>query len=159
MEWISINTGFADMKRFHLILDDGLQLVLKYSPLQQSVRLSFRSNHQGFFLENAGAWASKIILKTVYGVEVGGFSYNGRNETGRLQIEQLALQFTIIDKNKPSVVLYEQNKKHALLTCRLPADLKHNSQIDNLQLACLCLGLGWYLASTEVPVATLKKRG
>lgn len=159
MEWISINTGFADMRRYHLVMDDGLQLVLKYSPLQQSVRLSFRNNHQGFFLESANAWAHKITLKTVYGVEVGRFSYNPRNQTGRLQIEQLALQFTIIDKNKPSVVVYEQNKKQALCTCHLPVDLKHNLQIDSLQLAYLCLGLGWYVASAEVSVGTLKRRG
>jgi hypothetical protein len=160
MEWISINTVDPEMKKYHLLREDDVQVVLKYNFLQQSIRMSGRGKQQVFFMESGSAWNNRMVFKSVYGIEVGRFIFSNRGHSGRIQIEDTALQFSIVEGDVLSVILYEQDKHKPLLVCRLPEGGKEQPvPIDNLERACLFLGLCWYIIEKDAPVVPLKKRG
>lgn len=145
MEWINIVTGDPGLKKYHLVKDGVVQMVLKYHLLQQSVRISHKGKHEVFFMESTGNRNNRMVFKNVYGIEVGRFSYANRNHSGRIHLEQIELQYTVIDKARSSVVLYKQSKQQPLVVCHLPQDSRRQPvQIDNLERACLFTGLCWY---------------
>jgi hypothetical protein len=160
MEWISINTVDPEMKKYHLFKDDDVQVVLKYNLLQQSIRMSGRGKQQVFFMESGSMWNNRMVFKNAYGIEVGRFLFNNRTHAGRIQIEGTALQIAMVENDSISVILYEHDKHNPLLECRLPEGRKEQTvPIDNLERACLFLGLCWYVMEKDAPVVPLKKRG
>jgi hypothetical protein len=145
MEWISINSGAPDMRRYHLVKDQGIQMVLKYNLLQQSIRISCGGRHQVFFMESASNWNNRMLFKNVYGIEVGKFTFSNRHHSGRIEIEQVSLQCKVMEKDRLTVSLYETNKQQPVMSCHLPEGIKEQTvQIDNLERACLFLGLCVY---------------
>ena len=124
--------------------DDAIQMVLKYNLLQQSIRISCRGRHQVFFMESGSNWNNRMVFKNVYGVEVGKFTFSNRQQTGRIEVEQVSLQTKVIEKDRSSVTLFGKDRQ-PLIVCFLPEGIKEQPvQIDNLEKACLFLGLCVY---------------
>jgi hypothetical protein len=123
-------------------------MTLKYNLLQQSIRISCGGRHQVFFMESASNWNNRMLFKNVYGIEVGKFTFSNRHNSGHIEVEQVSLQCQVMEKDRSTVTLYEKSKKskpQRVMTCHLPEGIKEQSvQIDNLERACLFLGLCVY---------------
>ena len=119
MKWNLISNASTDIKEYHLIKDDVVLVVMKYSPEQQSIRITYEEEHQVFFLENAG-YAHRIIFKNAYGVDLGKFSHQNRNNTGRLQINNEVFDYNIVDNNQPKLIVHQHSKQEPLAVCQIP---------------------------------------
>jgi hypothetical protein len=74
MEWVAIRNQSPAMMEYHLIDDNSSKTILKYNTHQHVVRLHTDSNHAVFFLEKAGTFLNKTIIKNEYGLPIGKLS-------------------------------------------------------------------------------------
>jgi hypothetical protein len=85
MKWTIVSNTSSDIKEYHLVQDERTLVVMKYSPEQQTVRITHEGDRLVFFMENGG-YSNRVIFKNVYGVDLGKYSYNNRSHNGRLEI-------------------------------------------------------------------------
>jgi hypothetical protein len=150
MEWILISNASTGIREYHLLQEQLVLIVLKYSPEQQSVRITYEDERLVFFMENAG-YTNKIAFKNAYGVNLGKFTHNNRSNTGRLEINQTVYDFNIVDNNQPKLIIHQQNKQEPLAVCQMHAIPTRQSGL--LELACMVLSVCLY---TKMPVARKK---
>lgn len=141
MKWTLIGNVSAGIKEFHLENDELLIAVMKYSPGQQSVRISFEEERLVYFMETAGN-ASRIIFKNVYGVDQGKYAHNNHNNTGRLEINNQVFDYNIVDNNQPKLIIHQHNKQEPLAVCQIPASPTRQSSF--FEQAGIVLGVCWY---------------
>jgi len=144
MKWILVSSALTGIKEYHLVKDDQLLLVLKYSFDLQSIRIINEEERLVFFMEDSGGFASRIIFKNPYGVDIGKFSYNSRTHSGHVEVNSTTLQFTIVKGDAPKVIIHRRNVQQPLAVCHLPFfSPKPAAQYEQ---ACFLLSLCWYAA-------------
>ena len=144
MKWILASSALTGIKEYHLVEDEQLIIVLKYSFDQQSIRIINEEERLVFFMENAGGFNNRIIFKNPYGVDIGKFSYNGRSHNGHVEINAVTLHFTIVEGNAPKVLIHRRNVQQPIAVCHLPF-FSHQPAAQYEQ-ACFMLSLCWYAA-------------
>jgi hypothetical protein len=120
MKWTLISNASTGIKEYHLVKDQSVLAVMKYSPEQQSVRISFEEERLAFFMETNG-YANRIIFKNVYGVDQGKFAHHNHNNTGRLEINEQIFDYNIVDNNQPKLIIHQHNQQEPLAVCQIPA--------------------------------------
>ena len=120
MKWTLISNASTGIKEYHLVKDQSVLAVMKYSPEQQSVRISFEEERLAFFMETNGN-ANRIIFKNVYGVDQGKFAHHNHNNTGRLEINEQIFDYNIVDNNQPKLIIHQHNQQEPLAVCQIPA--------------------------------------
>jgi hypothetical protein len=144
MKWILASSALTGIKEYHLVEDDQLLLVLKYSFDLQSIRIINEEERLVFFMENSGGFTNRIIFKNPYGVDIGKFSFNSRTQSGHVEINAITLHYTIVEGNGPKVVIHKRNVQQPLAVCHLPFfSYKPAAQYEQ---ACFLLSLCWYAA-------------
>src|SRR5581483_1244133 len=137
MKWKLVNTSLNGIKEYHLIKEDKILIVLKYSQEQQSARITFEGDHSIFLLENSNGFpGNRIMLKNAYGVDLGKFSFNRRNLFGYLQISDNLFHYSILEENQPRLIIYKESKDHPVAVC----DLVNISSVP-YEYACLILSI------------------
>ena len=119
MKWTLISNAPTGIKEFQLVQDGLVLAVMKYSPEQQSIRITFEGHHLVFFLEDTG-YANRILFKNVYGVDLGKFTIHNRNRTGRLEINNEIYDYNMVDGNLPKLIVHQHNKQEPLAVCQIP---------------------------------------
>lgn len=74
MEWIAINNQSPGVTEYHLMDANSSIAILKYNVHQQVVRLQSDGSHAVFFLEKAGTFSNRTIIKNEYGLVIGKLS-------------------------------------------------------------------------------------
>jgi hypothetical protein len=152
MKWTLISNVTADIKEYHLVKDESVLAVMKYSPEQQSVRISYEEERLVFFMETNG-YSNRIVFKNVYGVDQGKFAHHNHNNTGRLEINNQIFNYNIVDNNQPKLIIHQHNKQEPLAVCQIPASpTRHDSFFEQ---AGMVLGMCWF---ANIP-ATRKTQG
>lgn len=151
MKWNLVSNASPGIREYHLVQEDQVLIVLKYSLEQQSVRITYEGEHLVFFLEDMG-YANRIAFKSAYGVDLGKFSYNNRSNTGRLQINATIFDYNIVDNNQPKLIIHQHNKREPLAVCQIPAIPTRQSSF--FEHACIVLSVCWY---TNMPAARKKQ--
>ena len=119
MKWTLVSNTFSDIREYHLVKDERTLVVMKYSPEQQTVRITHEDGRLVFFMDNGG-YANRIVFKNVYGVDLGKYSYNNRNQNGRLEINNEAYDYNIVDANQPKLIVHQRNKQEPMAVCQIP---------------------------------------
>ena len=157
MKWVLVNQYSPSIKKYQLTEGDEIKLVLKYSPEQQSVRISSEENHRLFFIDKTGLWHNKTILKNEYGVEIGRLSFDKTQHIGAIEIEGKKYFYTF-ENNKKQLVVFEHSISLPLAVCDLSQAPSFTSlsadKYSSEECTCFLLGLCWYLfplTATEQP--------
>ena len=153
MKWILINNSLTGIREYHLLQDELVLIVLKYSQEQQSVRIAFGDEHLVFLMEESD-FANRIVFKNAYGIELGKFSYHNRNNTGRIEINDTVYDYEIIDNNQPKLIIHQHNKPEPLAVCQIPAIFMRDS--SNYEQAGIILSVCCY---TNIPAASKMQAG
>lgn len=141
MKWTLISKASTGINEYHLVKDGLVLIVMKYSPEQQSIRITLGEEHQVFFLENAG-YANRILFKNVYGVDQGKFSHHARNNSGRLEINNEIFDYNMVDNHQPKLIVHQHNKQEPLAVCQIPAIPIRESSFH--EQAGIVLSLCWF---------------
>ena len=149
MKWKLVSTSLNGIKEYHLIKEDKLLIVLKYSQEQQSARITFEGDHSIFLLESSNGFpGNRIILKNAYGVDLGKFSFNRRNLFGYLQISDSLFHYSILEENQqPRLIIYKESKDHPIAVC----DLMNITTVP-YEYACLVLSICWFASVQKAEV-------
>ena len=143
MKWTLISNASTGIKEYHLVQDGHILVVMKYSEEQQSIRITLEEDHLVFFVEDAG-YTNRIIFQNVYGVELGKFSHNNRNHSGRLQINNEIYDYHMVDGSQPKLIIHQHNKQEPLAVCQIPAIPIRQSSLH--EQAGIVLSMCWYAA-------------
>ena len=119
MKWTLVSNKSSDIREYHLVKDERTLVVMKYSPEQQTVRISHEDDRQVFFMEDGG-YANRIVLKNAYGVDLGKYSYNSRNQNGRLEINNDVYDYNIVEANQPKLIVHQRHKQEPMAVCQIP---------------------------------------
>ncbi|OQP58198.1 hypothetical protein A3860_07690 [Niastella vici] len=117
MKWNLISNAPTGIKEFQLVQDGLVLAIMKYSPEQQSIRITFDDQHLVFFLEDTG-YANRILFKNVYGVDLGKFTH--RNHSGRLEINNEVYDYNLVAGPNPKLIVHQHNKQEPLAVCQIP---------------------------------------
>ncbi|MBO9205177.1 MULTISPECIES: hypothetical protein [Niastella] len=120
MKWTLISNVSTGIKEYHLIKDESVLAVMKFSIEQQSVRISYEEERLVYFMETAGN-ANRLVFKNVYGVDQGKFAHHNHNNTGRLEINNQIFDYNIVDNSQPKLIIHQHNKQEPLAVCQIPA--------------------------------------
>src|SRR5882762_5514541 len=147
MKWISVNNPLASIKKYHLMRENAVELVLKYNPLQRSGRISRGGEQRVFFIEQTGFWGNKIIFENEYGVEIGKlFVDKTQHNAGSIEMAQQKYQYSLPDNKHTAIEIYDNNIVPAHFSCDLQLDERRDARSSvGEEYACLLLGLCWYL--------------
>lgn len=148
MKWILVSNSSTGIREYHLLQDELVLIVLKYSMEQQSVRIAFGDEHFVFFMENSG-YANRIVFNNAYGIELGKFSSNNRNNTGRLEINDTVYDYEIVDNNQSELIIHQHNKPEPLAVCQIPGISMRD--FSHYELAGIVLSVCCY---TNIPAAS-----
>jgi len=143
MKWTLISNASQGIKEYHLVQDGVVLVVMKYSQEQQSLRIKLEEEHLVFFVEDAG-YAHRILFKNVYGIDLGKFSHNNRNHSGRLQINNEIYDYSMVEGSQPKLIIHQHNKTEPLAVCQIPAIPIRQSPLH--EQAGFVLSLCWYAA-------------
>ena len=138
MKWNLVSNASTGIREYHLVQDDQVLIVVKYSQEQQSVRIAYEGERLVFFLEDLG-YANRIAFKSAYGVDLGKFSYNNRSNTGRLEIDSTLFDYHIVDNNPPRLIIHKHNNPEPLAVCQIPAIPTRQTSL--FEQACIVLSV------------------
>jgi hypothetical protein len=122
MKWTLVSNTSSDIREYHLTKDERTLVVMKYSPEQQTVRISHESDRLVFFIDNGG-YGNRVIFKNVYGIDLGKSSYNNRSQNGRLEINNDIYDYNIVDSNQPKLIVHRHNAQEPMAVCQIPGDI------------------------------------
>lgn len=128
MKWTLVSNASSDIKEYHLTKDERTLVVMKYSPEQQTVRITHEADRLVFFMENGG-YANRVIFKNVYGVDLGKYSYNNRSHNGRLEINDDVFDYNIENANQPRLIVHHHNNQELMAVCQIPDDILQPSSL------------------------------
>jgi hypothetical protein len=160
MKWISVDNSLASIKKYHLVNENAVELVLKYNPLQHSGRISKGGDQRVFFIEQTGFWGNKIIFENEYGVEIGKlFVDKAHNYEGSIEMSDRKYQYSLSNNEHNTMDIYDNNIAPAHFSCdlQLGQDSRVSSNIGE-EYACLLLGLCWYLFPLVIEGARTMER-
>lgn len=146
MKWTLISTSLNGIKEYHLVTENKVLIVLKYSLEQQSARITFEGEHSMFLLETSNGFpGNRITLKNAYGVDLGKFSFNRRNHFGYLQINEILFHYALTEDSKPKLVVYRKSRDQPLAVCEL-----YDTEVAPFEYACLVLSVCWFVSMPKV---------
>jgi hypothetical protein len=156
-----ISTPGRSLHEFHLIDNHHIKEILRYNPLQQSVRISYGNYHRLFFIEQAGFRNSTIRLKNEYGLSTGNLFFEKGQDNHECMLEIEGKKYQCIYHSQPTAELavYEQHSLRPLITCGVQGVncIVSESFIRNQpargEYASILLGLCWYLYLSSPAVA------
>lgn len=145
MKWVIVSTKKSLLQEYHLVNSDQCLMVLKYNPVQHSLRISCDGNHKLFFIESTGSLTGKYIFRNEYSMETGHMNYDksfGRE--GSVTIETQKFKYHISDTATTELIIHDGNTGAWLMDCELENNeaSRQNSSVEN---NFLLLGLCWYL--------------
>jgi hypothetical protein len=141
MKWNLISNDATDIKEYQLTQDSLVLVKMKYSPEQQSLRITLDEDHLVFFVEDAG-YAHRILFKNVYGVDLGKFSHNNRNHSGRVEINNEIFDYHMVAGSQPKLIVHQHNKQEPLAVCQIPAIPTRQSSLH--EPAGMVLSVCWF---------------
>jgi hypothetical protein len=150
MKWTLISNASSEIREYHLIKDGNTLVVMKYSPEQQTVRIVHEGERLVFFVEDTG-FANRVILKNVYGVDLGKYSYNNRNHNGRLEINNDVFDYNIVDGSQPKLIVHQHSRQEPLAVCQIPDMPRQHSPL--YEYAGMIISV---CSFTRVPIAKEK---
>lgn len=145
MKWVIVSAKKSLLQEYHLVNSDQCLMVLKYNPLQHSLRISCDGNHKLFFIESTGALTGKYIFRNEYSMETGHMNYDKWfGKEGSVTIETKKFNYNISETSTAELNIYDDSTGAWLMDCELEhiADTRQNSSVEN---NFLLLGLCWYL--------------
>jgi hypothetical protein len=163
MKWTLISNPVSALHVFNLMEGNTVKEVLRYHPLQQSVRITCQGDQRLFFIEQAAFRNNHFIFKNEYGFDIGKLSIeNLHNDGGIIEIEEKKFHYRLVTDNFSELVIYEHDGVHPLVTCsfikatdgRKP--VLHNNKETLHEYAGLLLGLCWYLFNPAVKENSLR---
>lgn len=119
MKWTLVSNASSDIREYHLVQDERTLVVMKYSPEQQTVRITHEGDRLVFLMENGG-FANRVIFKNVYGVDLGKYTYNNRSHNGRLEFNDDVFDYNIVEANQPKLIVHHHNKQEPMAVCQIP---------------------------------------
>jgi len=76
MHWNSVSSPTAAIREYRLEKDGHTQVVLRYNPAQNSIRVRAGGFHRLFYLHSAGSLSGRSIFKNEYGIETGQLQWD-----------------------------------------------------------------------------------
>jgi len=163
MKWIRLTKSYSAVQVYNLVESKTIKGIMRYHPVQQSVRLSCNGSQRVFFIEMHGFRNSQFSIKNEYGFCEGKIHIDnaGHNEeTGLIEYRQQKIQFTFFH-NRPvsELVVYGQDGIKPAAVCGLqlePEEQGHPIYINKSfrgLYAGLIWGLHWCLVSKTVALA------
>jgi len=149
MEWIAMRNQSLVMMEYRLMDANSCKAILKYNIQQHAVRLHTDNSHAVFFLEKAGTFQNKTIIKNEYGLPIGKLSVD-RWATHPESIELEGKKYYYSFQNNPfaELILYKNGMVAPAARCGLkagtsitPIVFNKNNQEEYLPIL---LGLCWY---------------
>lgn len=153
MKWVMINNKRNVLEEYRLTEDGDVKAVVKYNPLQRSVRITVGDIHRLFFIENTGSLSGKYIFKNEYGMEMGMMNNHVWGKEGTVEIASKKYIY-IINNNPPAELsVHDAATKKLLLSCNLATSingtsLSLTSQNNTAGSNYLLLGLCWFLGQS-----------
>jgi hypothetical protein len=155
MKWIVNKPFIGSSHEFQLVENGIVKEIVRYNPIQQSVRVLSKDKRRVFFIEKGGLFNNYTLFKNEYGVEIGRLLIDKWHlRGGTLKMDGRKYHYLIQDREIPEMVIFEHSVHHPLLTCQIAhlnewvGDGDSDKSKTQLEYACLLLGLVWYL---EVP--------
>ena len=151
MKWVLISNQKALVQEYHLIENDTSKVIVKYSPLHRSARISCGSKHRLFFIESTGVLTGKYVFKNEYGMEIGNMSYGkSLNRDGIVIIESKKYSYKIQNNPLAEITVFENESQQPVVSCGLTDDsngtgISFSQHDNNINNSCLLLSLCWYL--------------
>jgi hypothetical protein len=158
MKWSLVSRSSEIFREYHLTEGNTVREIVQYDPAHHSARFNFKGWQRQFFMEAAGFWGDDIIFRNEYGLESGRISMQKKfGDGGSLTLEKNKFHFAIKEEALVTLALFKKGTAHPLITCNMErtADMVINTLTARTaiihQLACLLLGLCWYLMMPAPP--------
>lgn len=147
MKWEVISNERSSLQEYRLFDKNDCKVVIKYSPLHQSVRITSGNHHRLFFLESAGSLSGKTIFRNEYGMETGSLVHDKFHpKDGSLVIDSKKYHYQLQNNHSQDLVIFDTNHDTQLASCSLqPNALNSYSNHTTINLNCYLLGICWYL--------------
>jgi hypothetical protein len=145
MKWILVNSTTAAIQEYHLMSNESCGLIVKYNPIQHSVRLLTAGYQRLFYIENTGALHGKYIFRNEYGIELGYIVYDkwfGNN--GLVVLENKKFQYRLNNLPDANITFLHAGTGEEIASC-LIADKFPPEDILHRDLSYLILALCWQL--------------
>ncbi|MEP6746557.1 MAG: hypothetical protein ABJB86_02465 [Bacteroidota bacterium] len=152
MKWILASNPSSAVHVFNLMEGNTVKEVLRYHPLQRSVRISCMGQQNLFFIEQTGFRNNHFTFKNEYGFDIGKLSVENMNtEGGTIEMEGKKFHYRLALNPTAELVMYEFDQVNPLVSCGFikktdhQNQLLHNNKEEIHEYASLLLGLCWYL--------------
>jgi hypothetical protein len=136
MKWISKSTRASAANVYHLNDGEHILQILRYNPMQQSVRVESKQLQRLFFIERQGLRGNHFKFKNEYGFTTGALD----NESGIIGMEEKKYHFRTDDNPVHTLEIFDQYRFSPLLRCQFTESI-----IGKNEYAALLLGLCWHL--------------
>ena len=149
MEWIDITNQSPGVMEYHLMDGNSSKAILKYNIHQHVVRLQTENNHAVYFIEKAGTFSNRTIIKNEYGLPIGKLSVD-RWATHPENIELEGNKFYYSFQNDPfaELILYKNRMVAPAARCGIKAGTGGTPIVFNKsnheEYIPFLLGLCWY---------------
>jgi hypothetical protein len=161
MKWISLSKSNAGVRVFNLIEDSKVKEVMRYNPLQQSLRLSSAESQRVFFIAQSGFRHNHFTFENEYGFETGRiyFDATSNNDSGIIEFEETKLQCSLIYNPLLELVIYEPGGLKSLCICELQPDgegqinFSSDAKETLFGYACLLWAQCWHLLNASAVAA------
>jgi hypothetical protein len=149
MEWIAINNQSPGVSEYHLMEANSSLVVLKYNIHQQVVRLQTENNHAIFFLEKAGTFSNKTIIKNEYGLPIGKLTAEKRaSRPESLELEGKKFYYSFQSDPFAELILYKSRSVAPIARCGIKAGSDNTPIVfdknNHEEYIPTILGLCWY---------------
>ena len=149
MEWIAVRNLSPGMMEYHLMEEDFSRAILKYNVHQQAVRLNTENNHAVFFLEKAGTFSSRTIIKNEYGLMIGRLSVDRwAAHPESIEVEGKKYYYTFQNDPFAELILYKSKTVAPVARCGIKTGAGNTPIIFNKnnheEFIPVLLGMCWY---------------
>ena len=161
MKWISLSKSNAGVRVFNLIEDTKVKEVMRYNPLQQSLRLSSAENQRVFFIAQSGFRHNHFTFENEYGFEAGRIYFDAatNNDSGIIEFEENKLQYSLVYNPLLELVIYATDGLTPLSVCELQPggeeqiNFSSDAKETLFGYACLLWAQSWHLLNASAVAA------
>lgn len=143
MKRLTFLKSTTSLYEYQLQENNVTNLVMKFHPAQQTVRISYEGSKRLYFFEKSGS--NKISIRNEYGVEMGKIIYDKwYHANGSIEIDGNKFRHEMLGE-EGSLILFDKEKHNPLVQCTVIS-----KSIINQVHAALMLTLCRYLLMTEI---------
>ncbi len=152
MQWISVSSPTALIREYRLEKDGETQVVLRYNPAQNSIRIRSGTCHRLFYLQSGGSLSGRSILKNEYGIETGQLLWDKwSNSQALLQLGESQYRCRLCNDQANEMEVIDPNQRMAG-HCRL-VNSNNREPLPFTDHAFLLPGICWYLSLKQEEVS------